>query len=253
MSKAKLPENSNGSKITARDLFGSIPKPIDVDPFEGIDMEAINVLRRPLDHEDEGVAFDEFNRLRGYDIADLSAGTSQRTKLPKKDDLISLEGVDTDFIGLAKKSGAPNGSGAQYQKELEKEGSDQAPILEDERSFTPENLDVLADHEEPSEETAVEQEDKSGPPGKFPDFLRGQNSLPGPSRLPFVRSQKKEKNLPAENLMIARACFRLSGLKSGVFTPKSTVYVKTLLTHLKRPMKKRWCSSAPMTVPAIRL
>lgn len=102
MSDERPTENNSNGKITTKDLFGSIPKPIDVDPFEGIDLEAINVLRRPLDKEDEGVVFDEFNRMGGFDIADISGGGVEPQKVPEGEDLVSLKGIDTDFISVKK-------------------------------------------------------------------------------------------------------------------------------------------------------
>ena len=94
--------------MTTKDLFGSIPKPIDVDPFEGIDMEAISILRKPSEDDDEGVLFDEFNRLGGFDIADISRGKLEPAKAPSKDDLISLDGVDTDYISVKKAHPLPD-------------------------------------------------------------------------------------------------------------------------------------------------
>lgn len=88
--------------MTAKDLFGSIPKPIDVDPFEGIDMEAINVLRRPVEEDEVGVVFDEFNRMGGFDIADISGGTVEPVTAPNAEDLVSLNGIDINFISVKK-------------------------------------------------------------------------------------------------------------------------------------------------------
>ena len=102
MSGEKPTGNSSDGNVTTKDLFGSIPKPIDVDPFEGIDMEAINVLRRSVENEEEGVVFDEFNRTGGFDITDISGGTVEPVKAPHAEDLISLNGVDTDYISVKK-------------------------------------------------------------------------------------------------------------------------------------------------------
>ena len=108
MSGEKPTENGSDSNVTAKDLFGSIPKPIDVDPFEGIDMEAINILRRSVEKDEEGVVFDEFNHLGGFDIADISGGTVEPGKAPHVEDLISLNGVDTNYISVKKTYPSPN-------------------------------------------------------------------------------------------------------------------------------------------------
>ena len=93
--------------MTTKDLFGSIPKPIDVDPFEGIDMEAINVLRRPVEKDEEGVLFDEFNRMGGFDISDISGSNVDPVKVPPVEDLISLNGVDTKYISVKRPYPSP--------------------------------------------------------------------------------------------------------------------------------------------------
>jgi len=100
LSGEKPTESSSDASVTTKDLFGSIPKPIDVDPFEGIDMEAINILRRPVEKDEEGVVFDEFNRMGGFDIADISGGTVGPVEPPNSDDLVSLNGIDTNFISV---------------------------------------------------------------------------------------------------------------------------------------------------------
>jgi len=102
LSGEKLTGNNSDSHVTTKDLFGSIPKPIDVDPFEGIDMEAINILRRPVEKNEEGMVFDEFNRMGGFDIADISGGTVEPVKAPNTEDLVSLNGIDTNFISVKK-------------------------------------------------------------------------------------------------------------------------------------------------------
>ena len=107
MSGEKPTGNNSDSHVTTKDLFGSIPKPIDVDPFEGIDMEAINVLRKPVVKDEEGMVFDEFNRMGGFDIADLSGGTVEPVKAPISEDLVSLNGIDTNFISVKKSLSFP--------------------------------------------------------------------------------------------------------------------------------------------------
>ena len=118
MSGEKPTESNNGGRVTTKDLFGSIPKPIDVDPFEGIDMAAINILRRPVDKDEEGVLFDEFNRMGGFDIADISGGTIASIKAIDADDLVSLSGIDTDYISIKKAYPSPRDESPVDEKAL---------------------------------------------------------------------------------------------------------------------------------------
>ena len=116
MSGEKPTGNNSDSHVTTKDLFGSIPKPIDVDPFEGIDMESINVLRRPVVKGEEGMVFDEFNRMGGFDIADLSGGTVEPAKAPITEDLVSLNGIDTNFISVKKVYPSPRDATSADEK-----------------------------------------------------------------------------------------------------------------------------------------
>ena len=116
MSGEKPTGNNSDSHVTTKDLFGSIPKPIDVDPFEGIDMEAINVLRKPVVKDEEGMVFDEFNRMGGFDIADLSGGTVEPVKAPISEDLVSLNGIDTNFISVKKAYPSPRDTTSADEK-----------------------------------------------------------------------------------------------------------------------------------------
>ena len=135
MSGEKPTESSSNGSVTTKDLFGSIPKPIDVDPFEGIDMEAINILRRSVEKDEEGVVFDEFNRMGGFDIADISGGTVGPVKASHAEDLISLNGVDTDYISVKKADPSPNDVSAVNEKtpiddrpiEIKKEAKTKTP------------------------------------------------------------------------------------------------------------------------------
>lgn len=106
MPEEKRTQKNNGVHITTEDLFGSIPKPIEYDPFEGIDMEAISVRTEPskadADAEDEGIH--EINRFEGIDIGDISGALKRDAEGWVSDDLVSLEGIDTEYIGIRAKS-----------------------------------------------------------------------------------------------------------------------------------------------------
>ena len=109
MPEEKPTEKNNGVHITADDLFGSIPKPIDYDPFEGIDMEAISVCteRSKVDAEDEEI--DEINRFEGFDIGDLSGALKRDAEGWDADDFVSFDGIDTEYIGIRARSKPPTG------------------------------------------------------------------------------------------------------------------------------------------------
>lgn len=68
---ATQPKTKN-EEITERDLFGSIPKALDINPFEGINFDeiAVNPVRKESQEEE---ALIEINPIKGVDIDDLSA------------------------------------------------------------------------------------------------------------------------------------------------------------------------------------
>ncbi len=133
MSGEKPTENNSNGKVTTKDLFGSIPKPIDVDPFEGIDMAALSILRKSADKDELGVRFDEFNRLGGFDIADISGGTIDSVKATEED-VVSLSGIDTDYISVKKAYPSPddahrfNAPPPQSSETADSTSSDDRPI-----------------------------------------------------------------------------------------------------------------------------
>ena len=78
-----------------------------MDPFEGIDMAALSILQKPADKDELGVRFDEFNRLGGFDIADISGGTIDSVR-STEEDVVSLSGIDTDYISVKKVYPSPD-------------------------------------------------------------------------------------------------------------------------------------------------
>ena len=167
--------------MTTKDLFGSIPKPIDVDPFEGIDMEAINVLRRPVVTDEEGVVFDEFNRMGGFDIADISGGTVDPVKVPASEDLVSLNGIDTNFISVKK----------VYPS------SKDATIV-DEKTPLPIKSPETTSSDDPPEKIEPAPEPKT-PPNKSPGKP--------PSKPPAFKNLKKVSTLPNKASTFAKKLF----------------------------------------------
>ena len=159
LSGEKPTGNNSDSHVTTKDLFGSIPKPIDVDPFEGIDMEAISILRKPLEEDDEGVLFDEFNRLGGFDIADISRGGSESEKSPQKDDIISLDGVDAGYISVKKTHPSPDHKSsveeAPQLSEPSKTGPPDDHLLETAVKDTSDGPASPSPQESPSKSTVV--------------------------------------------------------------------------------------------------
>ena len=97
MSSEKPPVHENDQIITSRDLFGSIPKPLDVDPFEGIDIDDISIYMRPPEGEEDG-GFDLINPLEGIDVSDITGMPKEKAK--EEDEGFSLEGIDPQYISI---------------------------------------------------------------------------------------------------------------------------------------------------------
>jgi len=105
LSKKKKPEDSDSSEVTTRDLFGSIPKPIDVDPFDGIDMEGISISKSSAaEAPREADEISQVSPLEGIDLEDISI----LKKRPKPgsgedggvDDINPLTGIDMKDLGV---------------------------------------------------------------------------------------------------------------------------------------------------------
>ncbi len=105
MSRKKTPEDSNGSEVTTRDLFGSIPKPIDVDPFDGIDMEGISIPRSSTEKEpSEDIELSSVSPIEGVDLDDISILKKRPRIGSGEDDAIDrinpLTGIDMKDLGV---------------------------------------------------------------------------------------------------------------------------------------------------------
>lgn len=102
MSKEKAPENNNGADITDKDLFGSIPKPIEIDPFEGLDLEGISLF--PEERRVEAKEYDEINPMDGIDMRDIGTLKDRRQRKDATvydiDGVSPLTGIDIDYIGV---------------------------------------------------------------------------------------------------------------------------------------------------------
>lgn len=63
---------SRNDEITERDLFGTIPKALDINPFEGINLDEIAVkpFRKGTSEEDQLI---EINPIQGVDLEEISA------------------------------------------------------------------------------------------------------------------------------------------------------------------------------------
>jgi Mrp family chromosome partitioning ATPase len=68
---ATQPKTKN-EEITERDLFGSIPKALDINPFEGINLDEIAVKPSRKESPEED-ALIEINPIKGVDLDDISA------------------------------------------------------------------------------------------------------------------------------------------------------------------------------------
>ncbi|MFO7599771.1 MAG: CpsD/CapB family tyrosine-protein kinase [Candidatus Desulfacyla sp.] len=104
MSRKKTPESSNGSEVTTSDLFGSIPKPIDVDPFEGIDMESIAISRPDTAGEpSEELELSSVSPINGVDLNDISI-LKRRSRTGSREEDVDrinpLTGIDMKDLGV---------------------------------------------------------------------------------------------------------------------------------------------------------
>jgi len=104
LSRKKRPENKDGSEVTGDDLFGSIPKPIDVDPFEGIDMEGISILE-PEGGEtpSEDMELSSISPIKGMDLDDISLLRKRPKRGASKEDIDRmnpLAGIDMGDLGV---------------------------------------------------------------------------------------------------------------------------------------------------------
>ena len=97
MSSEKRPVLENGDRISSRDLFGSIPKPLDVDPFEGIDIDDISIYMKPSEGEEDG-DIELANPLEGIDFSDITGVAKDKSK--EEDEGFSLEGIDPQYISV---------------------------------------------------------------------------------------------------------------------------------------------------------
>ena len=67
-----IPEKPPDS-ITEQDLFGSIPRALDINPFEGINLTEMRILSEcPDRNRDDDWEYVEINPIQGIDIADMS-------------------------------------------------------------------------------------------------------------------------------------------------------------------------------------
>jgi protein-tyrosine kinase len=104
LSRKKAPEYSNGSEVTTRDLFGSIPKPIDIDPFEGIDMEDISIPKPSREGEpSEETEISSISPIKGVDLDDISI-LKRRPRTGSREDDVDrinpLTGIDMKDLGI---------------------------------------------------------------------------------------------------------------------------------------------------------
>jgi len=104
LSRKKTSENSDGAEVTTRDLFGSIPKPIDVDPFEGIDMEDINISSSSRKGKSpEELELSSVSPINGVDLNDISI-LKTRPRIGSSEEDVDhvnpLTGIDLKDLGV---------------------------------------------------------------------------------------------------------------------------------------------------------
>ncbi len=112
-------ENSDTNKnisedITEKDLFGSIPKPFEIDPFDGIDMDLLSVVKKQSlketvtelhEKELEDLDISPINPIEGVDFRDLGVQAfddSPKTKssAPELETINPIEGVDMADLSI---------------------------------------------------------------------------------------------------------------------------------------------------------
>ncbi|MFP4087420.1 MAG: CpsD/CapB family tyrosine-protein kinase [Desulfobacteraceae bacterium] len=104
MPKEKPPEDRSRVENWDEDLFESIPKPIDVDPFDGIDLTGLSIDRSSAEQAGEPPEISGVNPVEGVDLADISIlekGPSLRS--PKDshiDEINPLSGIDMRYVGV---------------------------------------------------------------------------------------------------------------------------------------------------------
>lgn len=104
MPKRKPPVDRDRSKERPEDLFGSIPKPIDVDPFEGIDLDALGIDRSSAGEAEDLPEISGINPLEGVDLEDISilekGPPLEYPETHEFDEINPLSGVDMKYLGV---------------------------------------------------------------------------------------------------------------------------------------------------------
>lgn len=128
MSMQTPPAKKNNGEITERDLFGSIPKPLELDPFEGLDLQGLclGVTKTPQ-FEDLEKTLSSVASWDGIDLSGLSLRrrgvvghvAHEEEDLPPLDD----HALDLGFLGKAQEKGTgvlgPRKKGLVKAREVE--------------------------------------------------------------------------------------------------------------------------------------
>lgn len=83
--------------ITEKDLFGSIPRVLDLNPFEGINLDEISVRMVDKPIYDDEWDYIEINPIQGIDIAEMSVVRQDGSDTATED--IEVVEVKPDYSG----------------------------------------------------------------------------------------------------------------------------------------------------------
>ncbi|MFO7987271.1 MAG: CpsD/CapB family tyrosine-protein kinase [Desulfatiglandaceae bacterium] len=104
MSEKKPPEDRDDSGNSSEDLFESIPKPIDVDPFDGIDLKGLSIDRSSVEDAGDAPDLSQVNPLEGVDLEDISildkGPALNSAKDTGIDEINPLSGIDMRYVGV---------------------------------------------------------------------------------------------------------------------------------------------------------
>ncbi|MDZ7697303.1 MAG: CpsD/CapB family tyrosine-protein kinase [Deltaproteobacteria bacterium] len=104
MPRKKPAKDNDNADVSNKDLFGSIPKPLDVDPFDGIDLRSLSIFRSDEENKEDQPELSQVNPIEGVDLEDISILKKGPPLSPPGNDDIgeinSLSGIDTRYIGV---------------------------------------------------------------------------------------------------------------------------------------------------------
>jgi len=89
---------SRDDEITERDLFGSIPKALDINPFEGINLDEITVKSPRKEALEEGEELIEINPIQGVDLEEISAVPVAATDTEEHLEIVEINPIEEEHV-----------------------------------------------------------------------------------------------------------------------------------------------------------